>query len=276
MPALLQGPDRGRRARLIAFCFVTTAMFPGPGDKRRPPPRRWRCSAPARVGLVLTAAMVWITEYYTGTSTPGAARRAGLHHRPRHQHHCRPRRVDEVHRLAGDLRLRGHLLAAYCWPACTASPSPPPPCCRWPASSSRWTPTARSPTTPAASPRCPTARQRARHHRPAGRRGQHHQGRHQGLRHRLAGLAALVLFADYTHALEARAHLSFDLSDHATVIVGPVHRRPDPLPVRRHGDGGRGRAAGSVVVEVRRQFRARSRASWKARPSPSTARRWTC
>ena len=27
--------------------------------------------------------------------------------------------------------------------------------------------------------------QRARHHRPAGRRGQHHQGRDQGLRHRL-------------------------------------------------------------------------------------------
>ena len=39
------------------------------------------------------------------------------------------------------------------WAACTASPSPPPPCCRWPASSSPSTPTARSPTTPAASPK---------------------------------------------------------------------------------------------------------------------------
>jgi hypothetical protein len=34
----------------------------------------------------------------------------GLDHRPRHQHHRRPRRVDEVHRAAGARRLRRDLL----------------------------------------------------------------------------------------------------------------------------------------------------------------------
>ena len=40
---------------------------------------------------------------------PGAPHRLGLHHRARHQHHRRPRRLDESDRLAGDRGVRGHL-----------------------------------------------------------------------------------------------------------------------------------------------------------------------
>ena len=206
----------------------------------------------------------------------GQARRAGLDDGSRHQHHRRPRRVDALHGLAGARRVRRDLRVVL----------------------------ARGPLRHRdrghrhavdgghhrrARRLRPDHRQRGRHrrdgraagvgardHRSARRRRQHDEGGDQGLRDRLGRPRR----AGALRRLHARARDRGPRHDVRPVEPHgdhrAVHRRPHPLPVRRHGDGsgrprrglgGRSKCAASS---------ARSRASWKARRSRSTASRSTC